>query len=345
MVIFFAAKFRAAIYIQRQRMVLSVSGDCKPLKRICFFKKGIIMRLVTRSDFDGLICGMLLKEAEVIDSWIFVHPKDLQDGLFTATENDVLANVPYVKGCGMWFDHHASEKDRVGWNVEVKGESREAPSAAHIIYEFYGGDKRFKNYAAMIEAVDKVDSGNLTKEEILDPTGWILLGFISDPRTGLGRFRDFRISNYQLMEELINLFRNKSIEEILALPDVAERISLYKEQTVFFVDMLKKHTRTDANVIITDLRGLEIIYTGNRFLVYSLFPEQNISVWIVDGKQKMNVALACGHSILNRTSKTNVGDLMLRYGGGGHPMVGTCQILYNDADRVIGEIISQMKLE
>lgn len=296
------------------------------------------MRLVTRSDFDGLICGMLLKEANVIDDWIFVHPKDLQDGLFSPTENDVLANVPYVPGCGMWFDHHSSEKDRLGWNQEVKGESRLAPSAARIIYEYYGGATRFPSYEDMILSVDKVDSGNLTKEEILNPTGWILLGFISDPRTGLGRFRNFRISNYQLMEQLINHFRNISIEEILALPDVKERVELYWEQAKLFSEMVKAHTKVAGNVIVSDLRGVEPIYTGNRFLVYSLYPQQNVSLWIVDGKQKQNVSIACGYSILNRTCTADIGKLMLKYGGGGHQMVGTCQVPYADADITIDTI-------
>jgi nanoRNase/pAp phosphatase (c-di-AMP/oligoRNAs hydrolase) len=301
------------------------------------------MRLVTRSDFDGLICGMLLKELEVIDNWVFVHPKDLQDGLFIADSNDVLANVPYVQGCGMWFDHHMSEADRVGLEQKVPGESRLADSAARIIYEFYGGDARFPNYKEMIEAVDKVDSGKLNKEEILNPTGWILLGFLSDPRTGLGRFREFTISNYQLMEQLINHCRNMSIEEILNLPDIKERIELYNEQTELFKQMVANHTKIEKNVIFTDLRGVETIYTGNRFMIYSLYPEQNISIWLVDGKQKMNVSIACGYSILNRTSNVDVGKLMLTYGGGGHKMVGTCQVPYNDADKVVGEIIEAFK--
>jgi len=301
------------------------------------------MRLVTRSDFDGLICGMLLKEAGIIDDWIFVHPKDLQDGLFTPTENDVLANVPYVPGCGMWFDHHSSEKDRLGWNQEVKGESRLAPSAARIIYEYYGGAARFPSYKNMILSVDKVDSGNLTKEEILNPTGWILLGFISDPRTGLGRFRNFRISNYQLMEQLINHFRNITIEEILELPDVKERVELYLEQSRLFADMVKAHTKVVDNVILSDLRDVETIYTGNRFLVYSLYPDQNVSLWIVDGKQKQNVSIACGYSILNRTCTEDIGKLMLKYGGGGHQMVGTCQVPYDNADSIIDAITSVLK--
>ena len=296
------------------------------------------MRLVTRSDFDGLICGMLLKEADIIDSWTFVHPKDLQDGLFQPTENDVLANVPYVKGCGMWFDHHTSENDRLGWNQDVKGESRLAPSAARIIYEYYGGESKFPNYKEMIEAVDKVDSGQLSREEILNPSGWILLGFISDPRTGLGRFRDFRISNYQLMEELINLFRNMKIEEILDLPDVKERVDMYFDQTEKFKSMVEKHTAIKNNVIITDLRDVDTIYTGNRFMIYSLYPEQNVSMWIVDGKQKQNVSIAVGYSILNRTCTADIGKLMLKHGGGGHKMVGTCQVPYDSANGVINEI-------
>ena len=301
------------------------------------------MRLVTRSDFDGLICGMLLKEAGIIDSWVFVHPKDLQDGLFVPTKEDVLANVPFVPGCGMWFDHHTSEQERLGWTQDVKGESRLAPSAARIIYEYYGGDSKFDGYKGMIEAVDKVDSGNLTKEEILNPTGWILLGFISDPRTGLGRFREFKISNYQLMEELINHCRHMSIDEILNLSDVKERVELYFEQDKLFKEMVGAHTTIENNVIITDLRDVETIYTGNRFLVYSLFPEQNVSLWIVDGRQKQNVSIACGYSILNRTCSADIGRLMLKHGGGGHKMVGTCQVPYNDADNVIREIIDVLK--
>lgn len=303
------------------------------------------MRLVTRSDFDGLICGMLLKEAGIIDHWKFVHPKDLQDGLFEATENDVLANVPYVPGCGLWFDHHSSEQERLDPSLKIPGESRLAPSAARIIYEYYGGETRFPKYKNMIESVDRVDSGNLTKEDVLHPEGWVLLGFISDPRTGLGRFRDFRISNYQLMEDLINHCRNMEIDDILALPDVKERVEMYHQQTQLYADMILKHTRTDGNVIITDLRDVSPIYTGNRFMVYSLFPEQNVSLWIVDGKQKQNVAIACGYSILNRTCQVDVGNLMLHYNGGGHKMVGTCQVPYDDADKTIDALVEALKHE
>ena len=304
------------------------------------------MRLITRSDFDGLVCGMLLMEKGIIDNWQFVHPKDLQDGLFKPTEGDVLANVPYVPGCGMWFDHHVSEKERVGWTQSVKGESRMAPSAARIIYDYYGGADGFtRHFDDLLEAVDKVDSGDLTVDELLDPTGWILLGFISDPRTGLGRFRDFRISNLQLMEELISRCRHKTIDEILNMPDVKERIDMYHEQNKLFKNMIRTYTKTDGNVIITDLRDVSPIYTGNRFVVYSMFPNQNISCWIVDGRAKVNVSIACGYSIINRTAKTHVGRLMLKYGGGGHERVGTCQVDYKAADSVLGEIVAQMKAD
>ena len=300
------------------------------------------MRLLTRSDFDGLACAALLKELGIIDHWKFVHPKDLQDGIVEVTDNDVLANVPYVKGAKLWFDHHSSESERLG-EFEFEGESRIEDSAARVIYEYYGGKARLPHFEEMVIAVDKVDSAKLTANEILNPEGWVLLGFLMDPRTGLGRFRNFRISNYELMENLIDACRVQKIDEILQNPDVKERIELYFEQDILFRKMLEEKTRTDGNVIITDLRNLETIYTGNRFLIYSLYPEQNISMWIVDGRGKQNCPIAVGHSVLNRTSKTNVGTLLLSYGGGGHHQVGTCQVPYDDADRVIGELAAKMK--
>jgi nanoRNase/pAp phosphatase (c-di-AMP/oligoRNAs hydrolase) len=283
------------------------------------------MRLITRSDFDGLACGALLLEAEIIDGYTFAHPKDLQDGLVPVTENDVLANVPFVNGCGLWFDHHSSEHERNGYKGKYEGESRIAPSCARIIYEYYGGKERFPQFDDLMEAVDKVDSGNLTREEILNPEGWILVGYLMDPRTGLGRFRNFTISNYQLMEKLLVCCRTMTTAEILDMSDIRERIELYNEQTARFKEMVAEHTRIEKDVIITDLRGVDPIYTGNRFLIYSLYPDQNISAWIVSGKGGKGCAVAVGYSVLNRTSAVDVGKLMLKYGGGGHKMVGTCQ--------------------
>ncbi len=301
------------------------------------------MRLVTRSDYDGLACAVLLYEAGIVNDRIFVHPKDLQDGKFEATENDILANVPYVPGCGLWFDHHSSEEERNAFSKGFKGSSKVAPSAARVIYDYYGGAEKFGHLEEFMAAVDKADSAQFTREEILNPEGWVLLSFIMDPRTGLGRFRDYRISNYQLMDDMINYCRTMTIDEIVALPDVQERVKRYFEQNELFKEMLLKHTRVDENVIVTDLRNVDPIYSGNRFLVYSLFPEQNISVWIVDGRNKLNVAIAIGKSILNRTSEVNIGSLLLSYGGGGHQAAGTCQIPYDGSTKTINKIIEKCK--
>lgn len=305
------------------------------------------MRLLTRSDFDGLACAVFLKEANVIDSWKFAHPKDLQDGIIEVTDDDCLANVPFVPGCGLWFDHHSSEAERNAYKDKYVGDSRPCPSAAHIIYDYYGGKSKFPNFDAILEAVDKVDSANLTIDEILNPTGYILLGFIMDPRTGLGRFKNYTISNYQLMDKLIDWCRTMTIEQIMSLPDIKERIDVYFEQTEQFIDMVKKHTKIVDQVIISDLRGIDPIYTGNRFMIYSMFPEQNISAWIVSGRGGEGCSVAVGHSVISRTSKVDVGTLMLKYGGGGHKVVGTCQFSNDDmllgVPKLIDEIIADNK--
>ena len=300
------------------------------------------MRLVTRSDFDGLACAALLKEAGIIDSWKFAHPKDLQDGLVEVDENDCLANVPFVEGCGLWFDHHSSEQERQKLEGKYKGESRITPSCARIIYEYYGGKDKFPQFDDMMEAVDKVDSAHRTLDEVLNPSGWILVGFIMDPRTGLGRWRNFRISNYQLMEMLIDACRTMSTEEILALPDVVERIDVYHEQAEKFKEMVKANTRVEGNVIISDLRGVDPIYSGNRFMIYSMYPEQNISAWIVSGKGGEGCSVAVGYSIINRSSDVNVGSLMLKYGGGGHKAVGTCQFSNETMDEKVPELLKEL---
>ncbi|MGL5258486.1 MAG: exopolyphosphatase [Lachnospiraceae bacterium] len=300
------------------------------------------MRLVTRSDFDGLACAALLKEAGIIDSWKFAHPKDLQDGLVEVNADDCLANVPYVEGCGLWFDHHSSEHERNELEGKYEGESRIAPSCARIIFEYYGGKERFPQFDDMMIAVDKVDSGDLTLDEVLNPSGWILIGFLMDPRTGLGRFRNFTISNYALMELLIDACRTMTTSEILSIPHVIERIEVYEDQTKKFIEMVHAHTKVEGNVIITDLRGLETIYTGNRFLIYSLYPDQNISAWIVSGRGGEGCSAAVGYSILNRTSDVNVGSLMLKYNGGGHKAVGTCQFSNEIMDTKLPEMLQEL---
>ena len=301
------------------------------------------MRLLTRSDFDGLACGALLEYLGIIDEYKFVHPKDIQDGLVEATSNDILANIPFVKGCKLWFDHHFSESERLGKDVYFEGVSRLAPSCARVIYDYYDGKDKLSRFDEMLTYVDKVDSGELTEDEIMNPTGWILLGYIMDPRTGLGRFRDFTVSNYDLMKILAKACVDKSIDQILDMDDVRERIMVYQEQSVAFKGMIKKYAKTEGNAIVMDLRGVETINAGNRFLIYTMFPEQNISVWVIDGKNKQNVAITVGYSIINQTAHVNVGSILLSYGGGGHIQVGTCQADYADADRVVREIIDKVK--
>jgi len=300
------------------------------------------MRLITRSDFDGLACGALLESMGLIEDWLFVHPKDIQEGLIEATKNDIVANVPYINGCGLWFDHHSSEEERLGKDLKFDGLAKKAPSCAHVIYDYYGEAKLGK-FAEMIKYVDKMDSADLTADEIAHPSGWILLGFITDPRTGLGRIHKFTISNFDLMKKLARETFARPIEEILALDDVKERIDVYFEQQGLFTEMVKKHAKIEGNAIYIDLRDTETIYAGNRFLLYSLFPEQNISLWVVDGKKKVNTVITAGYSIVNKTAKVDIGSLMLKYGGGGHRSVGTCQVAFEDTDRVIGEILAAVK--
>jgi len=302
------------------------------------------MKLVTRSDFDGLACGALLLYLGIIDDWEFVHPKDIQDGLVKVTDTDILANIPYMPGCKLWFDHHSSEPERLGQKAHFEGVARKAPSCARVVYEYYGGDAKLARFAEMVRYVDKVDSGDLSAVEVTRPAGWVLLGFIMDPRTGLGRLRKFTIGNYDLMKMLASACATKNIEEILAMPDVMEREKAYFDEEAPFREMLKKYAKPDGNVIFIDLRGVEKINAGNRFLLYTIFPEQNISVWIIDGKGRKNCAITVGHSIINRGCTVNVGSMLLKYGGGGHTQVGTCQVPYEEADKAIAEIIALCKL-
>jgi len=301
------------------------------------------MRLITRSDFDGLACGSILEALGLIDEWLFVHPKDIQDGKIEATKNDIVANVPYIPGCGIWFDHHSSEEERLGKDFQFEGASKSAPSCARVIYDYYGGDEKLGKFAEMLKYVDKMDSADLARDEIMNPTGWILLGFIADPRTGLGRIHSFTKSNLDLMKQLAKDTFSKPIEEILEDPNVKERVDVYFEQQEDFTEMVEKYARIEGSAIYVDLRDVETIAAGNRFLLYTLFPEQNISMWVVDGKKSENTVITVGHSIINKNSTVDVGSLMLKYGGGGHKAVGTCQVPSEDTDRVVREIMAVIK--
>ncbi len=303
-------------------------------------------RLITRSDFDGLVCAVLLNELELIDDILFVHPKDMQDGKVAVGPRDITTNLPYVPGVHLAFDHHHSETQRLPGAQANRVIDADAPSAARVVYEHFGGKARFPRVSdEMMAAVDKADAARFSKAEILDPSGWVLLNYLMDARTGLGRFRDFRISNYALMMDLIGYCRNHTIEEILALPDVEERVRVYFDHDVRAKEQIRRCATRHANLVVLDLRGEETIWATNRFTVYALFPETNISIHAMWGVQKRNTVFATGKSILDRGSRTNVGELMLAYGGGGHTAAGTCQVENDRADAVLEELITRINLD
>ena len=296
-------------------------------------------RLVTRSDFDGLVCAVLLKKLGMIDEITFVHPKDVQDGVVEVTERDILTNLPYAAGAHLVFDHHHSETLRNGLAANHVIDAA-APSAARVVYDHFGGAERFPDISAeLMHAVDQADSAAYDIDDVLRPQGWTLLNFLMDSRTGLGRFRDFRISNYQLMMALIDeVLRAGTVEDILALPDVVERVQLFREQTELFVAQLHRVCTVRGDLVVVDLRDEDVIHAGNRFMVYALFPQCRVSAHVIWGKQKQNTVLAVGKSILDRTSPLDIGALMLAHGGGGHRNAGTCQVGHEEADAVLDEL-------
>jgi len=301
-------------------------------------------RLVTRSDFDGLVCAVLLKELDMIDDIKFVHPKDMQDGIIEITEKDIITNLPYVENAYLVFDHHLSEIIRNKGKKSNHVIEPDAPSAARVVYDYFGGKDKFPNVADdMLVAVDKADSAQFEKDDVLNPRGWELLSFLMDARTGLGRFRDFRISNYYLMMDLIDYCKNHTIEEILNLPDVKERVDLFFKYQDKFKEQIKNCTSVYDNVGVIDLREEEIIYPGNRFMIYALFPEINISVHVIWGLKKQNTVFAVGKSIFNRSSKVNIGELMLKRNGGGHHAAGTCQVANDTAEDELEILINELK--
>ncbi|MBM3393727.1 MAG: exopolyphosphatase [Betaproteobacteria bacterium] len=301
-------------------------------------------RLITRSDFDGLVCAVLLRELDMIDDILFVHPKDMQDGKIAVTPTDITTNLPFVPGVHLAFDHHASETLR----NSIRGSNHiidpHAPSAARVVYDYYGGAAKFPRvHPDMMTAVDKADSAQFSREEVLKPTGWVLLNYLMDARTGLGRFRNFRVSNYQLMMDLIAYCAEHTIDDILALPDVRERIDLYFEHTELAREQIQRCAAVYQNVVTLDLREEETIYACNRFLIYAMYPDTNVSIHVLWGLKKQNTVLAVGKSILNRSNESDIGALMLKYEGGGHEAAGTCQPENQHAERVLHEVIDQLK--
>ena len=303
-------------------------------------------RLVTRSDMDGLVCAVLLKEVDLVDEITFAHPKDVQDGLVPITDGDITANLPYVPTAHLAFDHHHSEVLRNAVDADNHVIDADAPSAARVVYDHYGGQVRFPSrWMEMMAAVDKADSAAYTMQDVIDPRGWELLSFVMDARTGLGRFHHYRISNYQLMLDLIDYCGSHSIDEILALPDVRERISLYFKHEASFKAQLARRTTPHGRLAVLDLRTESVIWPGNRFMLYALYPECNMSMHVIWGKQNQNTVFAVGKSIFDRSAATDIGALMLSYGGGGHRNAGTCQVDNDKAPVVQQELIDYITAE
>jgi nanoRNase/pAp phosphatase (c-di-AMP/oligoRNAs hydrolase) len=297
-------------------------------------------RLVTRSDFDGLVCAALLKELGLVDDIVFVHPKDVQDGKVELSDRDITTNLPYRPEVALAFDHHSSEQRRVSGGAGNRVIVAHADSAARVVYDHFGGAERFPRVSTeMMEAVDRADAAKLSADEILDPQGWIMLSFLMDPRTGLGRFRDFRISNYQLMMDLIDSCLEMTIEEIHASPDVAERVALYNEHADAATIQIGQCATVHGRVVTLDLRDEEVIHPANRFLLYALYPKCRVSIHVLWGLRQQNTVFAVGRSIIDRSSTLDIGALMLAHGGGGHEAAGTCQIENDDAERVLAELV------
>jgi nanoRNase/pAp phosphatase (c-di-AMP/oligoRNAs hydrolase) len=297
-------------------------------------------RLVTRSDFDGLVCAALMKELGVLEDILFVHPKDVQDGKVELTADDITTNLPYRPEVALSFDHHSSEDVRVTEHADNRVAISGADSAARVVYDYFGGAQRFPRVSEeLMEAVDKADAAKFNESEILDPQGWILLSFLMDPRTGLGRFRDFRVSNYELMMQLIDLCLERSVDQILEHPDVAERVTLYREHAERATEQIRRCSTVHGRVVVLDLRDEEIIHPTNRFMVYALHPECTVSVHLLWGLRRQNTVLAVGRSIIDRSSTFDIGGLMLRYGGGGHEAAGTCQVDNDQAETALAEIV------
>lgn len=293
------------------------------------------MRLVTRADLDGLTSAVLIKEMEPIDSIELIHPQDLTDKKFEILKGDILANLPYHPNAGKWFDHHLLTESNLKPPEKFDGAYRHAPSTARIVEEYYKSPK-LKKYDALIEETDRMDSANLTLEDVLDPKGYILLGYTIDPRTGLSGFKDY----FML---LLDALKNKTIDEIMEMQEVQHRVNQMRSEWLIFKRLTLENSRTDGNVVLTDFRHVEKIPIGNRFLIYTLFPDANVSVRVHWGPQRQFVVAVVGHSIFNRTCKVNVGELMSDFGGGGHVGAGSAPLKAETANADIEEIIRRLK--
>lgn len=294
------------------------------------------MRVLTRGDLDGLTSTLLLTLVEDIKDIRFAHPKDVQDGKVECTKEDIIVNLPYVKGCGMWFDHHVSEAEKLPHIGKFKGKFAVSPSAARVVADYFRSPE-FDRFRELLEATDRLDSAQLTMEDVTDPKGWILLGYTLDPRTGFGpEFQKY-------FRWLVEFIKEVPLDKVMKHPEVKKRCDRVLKEIEDFKKLLKKVSKQDGNVILTDFREVKDPPVGNRFLIYTLYPKANVEVRILWGKEKKTVNFAIGHSIFNRTCKTNVGKLCAEYGGGGHQGAGTCQIPPDKAEATLKEIVERLK--
>jgi len=296
-------------------------------------------RLITRSDFDGLVCAMILKELDMLEDIMFVHPKDMQDGMIDVNEKDISTNVPYLPGVYLAFDHHISEKGTKAVNYINKPD---AASTARVLYEYFGGASRLKISEELMAAVDKFDSAQYTMDDIVNPKGWVMLSYLLDARTGLGRFRNFRITNYDLMMMLLNYCPDHTIDEVMRLPDVQERVKMYYEHEKLFRDQLKGCAEVVKDVVILHLKNCDPIYVGNRFYVYTLFPQATVSIHEMWGLKKRNTVFTLGKSIVNRSSNKDLSAICKKHGGGGLMNAATCQVPNGLADGILEDILQQL---
>jgi len=292
------------------------------------------MRLVTRADLDGLACAQIVAENETLDDVVLVHPQEITDKKAQIRAGDVLANLPYHPSCARWFDHHLLTESNEKPPPDFDGLYRLAPSAAQLVWEYYGQDAR---YARLVDETNRLDSAQLSERDVTQPQGYILLGFTLDPRSGLGDEESY------FMRLLGWLRENRSIEDVLLIPEVNGRVVRMYEQNEDFCWTLMNTSRLDGNVVFTDFRRVKDPPAGNRFLIYTLFPEANVSVRAQWGRNRDHVMVQVGHSIFNRTCKTSVGELMSDYGGGGHRGAGSSPLPLLEADAKILEIIDTLR--
>lgn len=293
------------------------------------------MRLVTRGDLDGVTSAVLITTMEDIDSIELIHPQDVTDKRFEITSNVIMANLPYHPACGMWFDHHELTLSNESPPARFKGKHAIAPSVARVIYDYYASD-RLKKYEHLVAETDRLDSAALNITDVKDPQGIILLGFTMDSRSGLGGFKSY-------FNNLVMWLKTMTTEKVLSQPEVKERVKNLRENNAAFLKLLRENSRRDGNVVITDFRSLEKVPVGNRFLIYTLFPETNVSVRVHWGPQKKFVAASVGHNIFNRTSKANCGRICSVFEGGGHKGAGGCPLPPNRADAMIAQIVKMLK--